>query len=209
MNIVIVGGGGIGSQLIELLLKSGSHNVVVIDKDETRCKELAGKYDAVAIYGDITQEGTLDDVEINKVDVVVATTNDDATNLMVCSLAMNKGVNYLVSVVNQEESKPLYVEKGVKMVRSPHMVMAEQLYRAIIHPIVKEYMILGKYAEIFRLPIDSRSKLIGKTISQVNVPGKRIIIAVERDHKFIIPDDEDELCDGDIITVVAHKDYVK
>ena len=208
MYIVIVGAGGIGKRLTELTLKDGNHNVIVIDKDQARCEEIARKYDAVAINADATQEDTLDESEVKKADVLVTTTDDDATNLMVVSLAKNKGVKHLISVVNQEESKPMYMEKGVKMVKSPNIVMAEHLYKSIKHPTVEEYMNVGVYAEIFRLPINSNSKLSGKTITDIGLPKKSLIVAVERDRKFIIPTDDIELFSGDKVTVLAHKDQV-
>jgi trk/ktr system potassium uptake protein len=208
MYIVIVGAGGIGKRLTELTLKDGNHNVIVIDKDQARCEEIARKYDAVAINADATQEDTLDESEVKKADVLVTTTADDATNLMVVSLAKNKGVKHLISVVNQEESKPMYMEKGVKMVKSPNIVMAEHLYKSIKHPTVEEYMNVGVYAEIFRLPINSNSKLSGKTITDIGLPKKSLIVAVERDRKFIIPTDDIELFSGDKVTVLAHKDQV-
>jgi trk/ktr system potassium uptake protein len=208
MYIVIVGAGGIGKRLTELTLKDGNHNVIVIDKDQARCEEIARKYDAVAINADATQEDTLDESEVKKADVLVTTTDDDATNLMVVSLAKNKGVKHLISVVNQEESKPMYMEKGVKMVKSPNIVMAEHLYKSIKHPTVEEYMNVGVYAEIFRLPINSNSKLSGKTITGIGLPKKSLIVAVERDRKFIIPTDDIELFSGDKVTVLAHKDQV-
>jgi len=208
MYIVIVGAGGIGKRLTELTLKDGNHNVIVIDKDQARCEEIARKYDAVAINADATQEDTLDESEVKKADVLVTTTDDDATNLMVVSLAKNKGVKHLISVVNQEESKPMYMEKGVKMVKSPNIVMAEHLYKSIKHPTVEEYMNVGVYAEIFRLPINSNSKLSGKTITSIGLPKKSLIVAVERDRKFIIPTDDIELFSGDKVTVLAHKDQV-
>jgi trk system potassium uptake protein TrkA len=208
MYIVIIGAGGIGRKLTELALKDGNHNVIVIDKDQTRCEEIARKYDAVAINADATQEETLDESEVKKADVLVATTNDDATNLMVVSLAKNKGVKHLVSVVNQEESKPMYMEKNVKMIKSPNVVMAEHLYKSIKHPNVEEYMNVGKYAEIFRLPIAQNSKLSGKTIKRIGLPKKSLIVAIERDHKFIIPTDDVKVFSGDRATVLAHKDQV-
>ena len=208
MYIVIVGAGGIGKRLTELTLKDGNHNVIVIDKDQARCEEIARKFDAVAINADATQEDTLDESEVKKADVLVTTTDDDATNLMVVSLAKNKGVKHLISVVNQEESKPMYMEKDVKMVKSPNIVMAEHLYKSIKHPTVEEYMNVGMYAEIFRLPIDSNSKLSGKTITDIGLPKKSLIVAVERDRKFIIPTDDIELFSGDKVTVLAHKDQV-
>ena len=208
MYIVIVGAGGIGRRLTEFALKDGNHNVIVIDKDQARCEEIARKYDAVAINADATHEETLEESEVKKADVLVATTDDDATNLMVVSLAKNKGVKHLVSVVNQEESKPMYMEKAVKMVKSPNVVMAEHLYKSIKHPTVEEYMNVGKYAEIFRLPIAPNSRLSRKTIKNIGLPKKSLIVAIERDHKFIIPTEDVELFSGDRVTVLAHKDQV-
>ncbi len=208
MYIVIIGAGGIGKRLTERALQDSNHNVIVIDRNQERCEEIARKYDAVAINADATQEETLDESEVKKADVLVTTTNDDATNLMVCSLAKNKGVKHLVSVVNQEESKPMYMEKGVKMVKSPDLVMAEHLYKSIKHPNVEEYMDVGKYAEIFRLPISPNSKLSNKKIKEIGLPKKSLIVAVERDSKFIIPTEDVELFSGDKVTVLAHKDQV-
>ncbi|MFO8078383.1 MAG: NAD-binding protein [Thermoplasmatota archaeon] len=208
MYIIIVGAGGIGRRLTEIILKDGKHNIIVIDKDQERCEEIARKYDAIAINADATLEETLDESEIKKADVVVTTTDDDAINLMVVSLAKNKGVKHLVSVVNQEESKPMYMEKGVKTVKSPNLVMAEHLYKSIKHPSVEDYMNVGRYAEIFRIPVAADSAFSGKTIKKIGLPKKSLIVAIERDHKFIIPTDDVELFAGDKATVLAHKDQV-
>ncbi len=208
MYIVIIGAGGIGRRLTETILNDGKHNIIVIDKDQERCEEIARKYDAIAINADATQEETLDESEIKKADVLVTTTGDDAVNLMVVSLARNKGVKHLVSVVNQEESKPMYMEKGVKMVKSPNLVMAEHLYKSIKHPSVEDYMNVGRYAEIFRIPVAADSAFSGKTIKKIGLPKKSLIVAIERDHKFIIPTDDVELFSGDKATVLAHKDQV-
>lgn len=208
MFIIIIGAGGIGRRLTELLLKDGNHNVIVIDKDKERCEEIARKCDAVAINADITQEEALNESEIEKADVLVATTDDDATNLMVCSLAKNRGVKHLISVVNQEESKPMYMERGVKMVRNPNIVMAEHLFKAIKHPNVEDYMNLGAHAEIFRLSIHPNSKLFGKTIADAGFPKKSLVVAIERDDKLIIPTVDMELFKGDKVTVLAHMDQV-
>ena len=86
--------------------------------------------------------------------------------------------------------------------------MAEHLYKSIKHPNVEEYMNVGKYAEIFRIPIHSNSKHSGKTINKLGLPKKSLIVAIERDHKFIIPTENVQLFSGDRVTVLAHKDQV-
>jgi trk system potassium uptake protein len=208
MYIIIVGAGGIGKRLTEHILNEAKHNMIVIDKNQERCEEIARKFDAVAINADATLEETLDEAEIKKANVLVATTDDDAINLMVCSLAKNKGVKHLVSVVNQQESKPMYAEKNIIMVKSPNVLMAEHIYKSIIHPDVEDYMNVGKHAEIFRIPVAPNSKFSGKTIKKIGLPKKSLIVAIERDHKFIIPTEDVELFAGDKATVLAHKDQV-
>lgn len=208
MYIIIVGAGGIGKRLTEIALREGKYNIIIIDKNQERCEEVARKYDAIAINADATQEEALDESDIQKADVLVTTTRDDAVNLMVVSLAKNKGVKHLVSVVNQEESKPMYIEKNVKMVKSPNIVMAEHLFKSIKHPSVEDYMNVGKYAEIFRIPVSANSNFSGKTIKKIGLPKKSLIVAIERDHKFIIPTEDVELFAGDKATILAHKDQV-
>ena len=208
MYIVIVGAGGIGKRLTEIALSDGNHNVIVIDKDQAACEEVARKYDAIAINADATQEETLDESEVKKANVLVTTTNDDAVNLMVVSLAKNKGVENLVSVVNQEESKPMYMEKGVKMVKSPNIVMAEHLYKSIKHPNVEDYMNVGDNVEIFRLPLSKNSKHSGKSIQKIGLPDKSLVIAIERDNKIIVPTELVELYSGDKVTIMSRKDKV-
>ncbi len=208
MYIVIVGAGGIGKRLAEIALSDGNHNVIVIDKDQAACEEVARKYDAIAINADATQEETLDESEVKKANVLVTTTDDDAVNLMVVSLAKNKGVENLVSVVNQEESKPMYMEKGVKMVKSPNIVMAEHLYKSIKHPNVEDYMNVGDNVEIFRLPLSKNSKHSGKSIQKIGLPDKSLVIAIERDNKIIVPTEVVELYSGDKVTIMSRKDKV-
>jgi len=208
MYIIIIGAGGIGRRLTELILKEGNHNVIVIDKDRERCEDAARKYDAAIINADTTREEALNESEIEKADVLVATTDDDATNLMVCSLAKNKGVKHLVSVVNQEESRPMFIEKNVKMIRNPDIVMAGQLFKAIKHPNVEDYMNVGDHAEIFRLPIQANSNPLGKTISHMGFPRKSMIISIERDNRLIVPTEDVELLENDRVTVLAHMDQI-
>ena len=69
-------------------------------------------------------------------------------------------------------------------------------------------MNVGDYAEIFRLPIAEQSNLSEKTIKKIGLPKKSLIVAIERDHKFIISTDDVSLFSGDKVTVLAHKDQV-
>lgn len=207
MHIVIIGAGGVGKKLVELALKD-KQNIVVIEKEQEKCEELARKHDVVIINADATQEETLKEAEIKKAGALIATTADDAINLMVVSLAKNMNVPMLISVVNKEEAKPMFLEKEVNIVKNPDDLMAEYLYKSLKHPTVDDFMHVGEKAEMFTLPLSMKSKFSGKSIKKVKLPKDCLIVAIEREGEFIIPTEEVEIYPGDKITVLAQKDQV-
>lgn len=59
MKVIIVGVGDIGYELTRDLTRSGSHEVVLIDSNGARCKELSEQFDAFVLEGDGTHEEVL------------------------------------------------------------------------------------------------------------------------------------------------------
>ena len=100
------------------------------------------------------------------------------------------------------------MEKGVKMVKKPDHVVAEMLYKSIKHPTIQDHMSIGEYGEIIRLPILKDSALIGKTIKEIWLHYKCLIIAIEREKTFIIPTEDLEVAENDIITFLTYKERV-
>ncbi len=206
MYVLIIGAGGIGQELTYLALKN-KDDVVVIEKDKEKCDEFSKKYDAVIINEDATVKETLENAEIHRADAVV-TTADDATNLMAISIAKNMGVRSLVSVVNNEESKPMFIEKGATIVGNPNTLLAEYMYRAVKRPMIKDFMSLGGHAEIFKIVLPVESRLIGKKLKEINLPKRVSIIAIERNSDIIIPIQDTIIVADDSITVLARKDKI-
>ncbi len=206
MYVLIVGAGGIGQKLTEFALDH-KDDVVVIERDKDKCSEFSKKYDAVVVNADATEQETLEDAEIERADAVV-TTADDATNLMVISIAQKRGVPSLVSVVNNEESKTMFREKGANVVGNPNALMAEYLYRAVKRPMIRDFMSLGGHAEIFKIVLPEGAKIAGKTLKEVKLPRRVSIIAIERNSDIIIPIEETRLKIGDSVTVLAREDKI-
>jgi len=69
-------------------------------------------------------------------------------------------------------------------------------------------MNVGENVSIFRLTLPENSKLAGKSIKEIALPKKSLIVAVEREDKFIIPTEEVVLEPNDRLTVLARKDVV-
>ena len=206
MYLIIVGAGEIGEKLIALALKN-KDDVVVIEKNKEKCEEISKKYDAVVINADATDKETLLDAGADNADALI-TTADDATNLLVMSLAKSIGIPSLVSIVNNEENKPMFIEKGVNIVGNPAAITAEYLYRAVRRPMVKDFMSLGERAEIFKISIPPNAKVAGKAVGEVKLPRGVSIIVIERDSEVIIPAEDTRFQPGDLVTLLARKDKI-
>ena len=86
MNIVIMGGGKIGQNLARRLLDS-RNRVEMIERDRSRCTELANVLDIEVICGDGTEIEVLERAGIRDADIFIAITDTDADNLVAAQLA--------------------------------------------------------------------------------------------------------------------------
>jgi len=86
MYLVVVGAGDIGTPLIEITTRGGNE-VVVIERDDDRAEQAATDYDCLVINDDATVKDTLVDAGTDRADALISTTDQDATNIMICLLA--------------------------------------------------------------------------------------------------------------------------
>ena len=86
MQILIVGAGLVGSTLAEKLSRDG-HDVSVIDSSPSTVRELSETQDVQVIEGSGAKASDLRRAGIEKADLVIATTNSDEVNMIVCLLA--------------------------------------------------------------------------------------------------------------------------
>ncbi|MCW3135784.1 MAG: NAD-binding protein [Canidatus Methanoxibalbensis ujae] len=208
MYIIIVGLGGIGKNLVEIAVKD-KNDVVVIDRDEKRCAEIASKYDVLTIVGDATQRETLLDAGAETADALIATTSDDSANLMISLTAKELGTKNVATVVNQEEHVEMFKKEGVSLLESPDKIIATHLYMLLRRPRIKCFLSIGGgKAEVFEIAVSGKSSVLGKKISEINLKDG-IIVAIERNGDIILPKKDTVLREGDLLTVFAESKAVE
>jgi trk system potassium uptake protein TrkA len=200
--LIIVGLGGIGRNLVDIATKE-KNDVVVIDEDEKRCKEIAAKYDVLTIVGDATQKSTLEEANAQRANALIATTSDDADNLLMALTAKELGTKNIVSVVNQEEHVEMFKKADVSLLEKPDMTVARHLYLSAKRPRIKDFISVGGgKAEIFEVIVSEVSRAVGKMLSQLNIRGG-IVVAIERNGDIILPKGDTAIKAGDLVTVFA------
>jgi len=202
MYLIVVGLGGIGKNLVKIATED-KNDVVVIDMDEKRCREIAAKYDVLTIVGDATEKSTLEQAGVSKANALIATTSDDAANLMMALTAKGMGAKKTVAVVNQEEHVEMFKEAGIFMYENPDMTVASHLYLSVKRPRIKDFLpVSGGKAEIFEVIVSEKSKVVGKPISKLHIK-EGIIVAIERDGDIILPRGDTVIQAHDLVTIFA------
>ncbi len=127
MFVLIVGGGKVGSYLTRALLQQ-DHEVVVVEKQDRKAKELERLLDTnVSIVGDGCDPLILEQAGIARADVVIADTGDDEDNLVVCLIAKKKTRARCIARVNNPKNKMIFesldVEDPVVVISSTEILL--------------------------------------------------------------------------------------
>ncbi|MDV7348405.1 TrkA family potassium uptake protein [Halorubrum distributum] len=208
MYLIVVGAGDIGTPLVDLAT-AGGNEVVVIERDEERAERASRQYDCLVINDDATSKETLQDAGAERADALISTTDQDATNIMVCLLAQELSIPNIVSVVHNPEHMSVFEQIGVNTMQNPQSLIAEYLYRAVSRPSVVDFMHIGEEAEVFEISVGSDAPIAGRTLREADeadlIGGQTLIVAIERDGEGtpITPRGNTRIEAGDLLTVYS------
>lgn len=207
MNVIIIGGGQVGSYIARLLLFN-KYNVKIIDNREHIIEKLKTELPAESvIFGNGTDPDILEAAGVKKADVMVAVTGADETNLVASTLAKFEfGVPRVVGRVNNPKNAWLFnIQMGVDVNLNQadilgHMVIEEMDLRNIF-TLLK--LSMGTYS-IIRTVVEDQSLAIGKAVKDLNFPTESRLILLSRDSNTILPVGDTVIEQGDIILALAN-----
>ena len=210
MNIIIAGAGKIGIALLDSLIKE-QHNITVIDLSEETVNAINNSYDVISIKGNSTSFETLSSVNMDKVDVFIATTNLDEVNLLSCFMAQTLGAKHTVARVRDEEHninnfEVLRNKLGISMIINPELYTAKYLYNLIKLPsATKVETFSSRSFEMVELLIKEDSPIINVPLFELRkkFPYNFLICTVLRNGEVVIPDGYFVLEPGDKIGLLS------
>lgn len=86
MNILIIGS-DLRTQILTKSLLAAKHHVTLVSKSMTFCTMIANMTDQATVLGDASLPGTLASAGADHCDLLIAMSEKDADNLVICDLA--------------------------------------------------------------------------------------------------------------------------
>ncbi|MBO4695516.1 MAG: Trk system potassium transporter TrkA [Clostridia bacterium] len=204
MNIVIVGAGSVGSELVEQLIREG-HNITVIDSDQKNVQNAVNRFDVNGFVGNGGSLDTLLEAGIKNCDIFIAVTEKDEINVLACMVAKSLGIDNTVARVRNPEYISMANETnniGISMMVNPEYQVSEEILNILQLPsAINIHNFSDGNADLVETKIKRDSILNGVTIKDLHlyIRQRILICAVLRNNEIIIPNGDIKLREDDII----------
>lgn len=205
MYIIVVGGGKVGAHLSSLLQEAG-HEVTLAEQRKEQCAKLREITDLNIVCGDGCEPYVLDEAGISKADAVVAVTGHDEDNLVICLLSkFEYEAPLVIARINNPKNAWLFTQKfGVDIpVSNTQMIAKLLLERMTIGDIVTFLKLRKGDMSLAELTISEGSKVIGKQVSDIELPPDCVFVTIIRGDELLIPKGTTVLEANDEILVVT------
>ena len=126
MRVVILGATSLAVTTAHLLIKAG-HEVVMIDRDAERIKELDPQLDCGFLKGDGSTPEVLKEADPGNTDILFCVTNHDQTNIIASLIGKSLGVPRVVTMIEDASFLPICDELGLKDTIIPVRMISQQL----------------------------------------------------------------------------------
>ncbi len=211
MNVIVVGGGKVGTYLATMLV-AGGHGVKVIEPRPARIAVMQRTLPAEAIVqGSGTDANLLEATNIRQANVVAAVTGADETNLVVANLARHEfRVPRVIACVNNPNNAWMFTpEMGIDVALNQADLMAH---------LIAEEMSLGDMMTLLKLrkgqyslveeKVHPDSAAAGKAVRDLHLPAECVLCAVIRKGQLVIPRGDLVLQPVDEVLAVVHASQV-
>ena len=189
MYIIIVGGGKVGYYLSRTLLAEG-HEVLIIEKNDSKCERLEEELGSICLHGDGCETTVLAEAGTGRADMLIAATNEDEDNLVSCQVAKYKfKVPRTITLINNPENEKVFKKLGIDVTVSSTNLILEHIEQEVPTHHLMHLLNLEKTGlEIVEIRIPPHSSAIGRKVKELDLPpGAVLALLIRKDQRPVIP----------------------
>lgn len=188
-RVMIVGGGSVGTALAKLLEEKCQ--VKLIERSAPKAEALATKLSkTLVLCGDASDQELLFNEHIENIDLFLALTSDDESNIMSSLLAKRLGAKKAIVLVQKMAYLHLIQGGTIDIALSPQQstisAVSNYVRKGDVVRVASLKQGIAECLEIIAHGDEASSKVVGRKISELKLPQGVIIGAIIRENQVII-----------------------
>jgi trk system potassium uptake protein len=212
VRVIVVGAGEVGRSIAENLERS--HEVVVIDMDEEIVEDLTYSMDVLAIQGNGTEIATLREAGIEEAELVIASTDDDESNVVICGAAKTESDAFTIARVRRrtllETWQGTQGAFGVDFMVCTDLLAAQTIFRISGLPAAQDVnMFAGGLVRMAEFEIAENSPVANVSVEEADCYDSLTFAGIFRDGEMIVASGELTIRPKDRVVVIGSPDSVK
>lgn len=217
MRIILAGAGAVGTHLAKML-SNENHDIIVIDNDPNRLKQIGSNFDVLTLEGSATSIGLLKEAKVKKADLLIAVTEAESVNIAAAILGKQLGaVKTIARIDNQEylysENKEMFVSLGIDYLIYPEKIAAREIVGLLSHTSTSDVVdFAGGTLHLYAFKLEANAPIINKSLIEITNPGEAAeyrAVAIARAGHTIIPRGQDRFQAGDLVYVITNREGVE
>ena len=192
MKVCVVGIGKLGYSIATALL-NGGNDVTIIDNDSERIQNVGSNLDAFTVQGDAIQIEALKEIDIASHDLIIATTEEDEKNMVICAFAKKLGCpRAMARVRSPEHLKQMDFIKetiGIDRLLNPDFACAREIFKYLTQQdAIEGGIFVQDGMAILEFKADRVPSLEGKKLMDSSRELENVLVgAISRKGKIIVP----------------------
>ncbi|WP_312912491.1 Trk system potassium transporter TrkA [Natronosalvus caseinilyticus] len=211
MHVVIVGAGEVGRAIATNLEET--HDVVVVDRNPDIVEELTYSLDVLTIEGDGTEITTLHEANVEEAGLVIACTDDDEVNLVICGAAKTLTDAFTIARVRRrtlletwEGSEGAF---GVDFMVCTDLLTAQAIFRISGLPGAQDVdMFAGGLVRMAEFEISPQSPIANQSVQDADRYDSLTFAGIFRNGDMIVARGETVIEPNDRVVVIGSPDSV-
>lgn len=203
MRVIIAGSGIMVYFLAKRFIAKGYQISIISDHPEDS-DYYARNLKALVISGDPTDPGLLNQAMAFEAEILIGLTPRDQDNLVICQIAREYfQIPGILAVVNDPDNEEVFRNLGIKAVSNCRFLI-ETIENLISMDEIRQQFSFGAgKVMITELEILTNSRVVGKALSEINIPASALIATIFRNDEVIIPRGGTVIQSGDRIILIT------
>jgi trk system potassium uptake protein TrkA len=199
VHVIIAGCGRVGSELASNLERLG-HSVAVIDKNPKAFERLKQDFAGKRIVGFAFDREVLQEAGIKDAAAFASVTNGDNSNIVSARVAKEHyRLPQVVARIYDPRRAQIYQRLGIQTVATVRWTTDQILRSLLPDEVPVEYTVDN--GEVVVTAVPAPAEVVGKTAAELDLDGRRRVVAVSRFGVPRVPDKALAIQDGDILHI--------